>query len=296
MVEQALTLWSAPEANWTIVRQRPNVVVEVGSRGYLRMVPESRRAVQQVEAEIAFVEFLAKGGASVARAIASSTGKLVAVIGSFSATLFERARGEEIRWGTDSENQRILERVGEAMGKIHALSRSFPDSERRFSFDEDTGMRTIPGRLPDFEEDVKRAASEVFEFLDALPRDSKTFGMIHGDFVPANLRVDGERVTAFDFDDCCRHFYLFDIAVALRPASRLGEARRRAYCDSLLAGYSRACDLPGDARMQLTHFWRVACLWRYVHALRNWDLVNLNLSQIAELKDRREAVVQPVQW
>jgi Ser/Thr protein kinase RdoA (MazF antagonist) len=41
-------------------------------------------------------------------------------------------------------------------------------------------------------------------------------GMIHADLGPQNFRYDPDiGITAFDFDNCCRHWFLYDIAVSL---------------------------------------------------------------------------------
>lgn len=52
--------------------------------------------------------------------------------------------------------------------------------------------------------------------------------MCHGDFGSFNmLRQPDGGVVAFDFDDCCFHFFTYDLAVAIRSGPKLPEVFER---------------------------------------------------------------------
>lgn len=72
------------------------------------------------------------------------------------------------------------------------------------------------------------------------PRDASRFGIVHGDFELDNLAWDGDRATAFDFDEAARSWYAADIAYALRdltgPDGRPAEDQRSLF-DAFITGY-----------------------------------------------------------
>jgi amicoumacin kinase len=70
-------------------------------------------------------------------------------------------------------------------------------------------------------------------------------GMIHADLAPQNFRYDPEiGITAFDFDNCCRHWFLYDIAVSL-SVLRLRLERER-LVEWMFEGYRDLRPFPGD--------------------------------------------------
>jgi len=303
VVAQALGLWNVQAPALTAHVAGPNVVVEVpapdSASMYLRLTPQAHRTPEQLLAELEFVQYLQARGGPAAGVVAARDGAMLHSIEhegrAWHAAVFAEAPGDRISWGDHEHNQRICRAIGEALGRIHALSRTFQPRLRRFDWREDRGFRQLPERLPDFEAPIKRRAVETFAFLETLPVTSDNFGMIHGDFTPANLRLHEDRITAFDFDDCCYHFYGFDLAVALLPAARLQKTIRLDYLHSILDGYAGHCPL-NDFQTHIDSFWQACCLWRYLHALRNWDLVNLPEPQIKELANRRDAVINPISW
>jgi Ser/Thr protein kinase RdoA (MazF antagonist) len=73
-------------------------------------------------------------------------------------------------------------------------------------------------------------------------------GMIHADLGPQNFRYDPEiGITAFDFDNCCRHWLLYDVAVAL-SVLRLRPEREQ-LVQWIFEGYCDLRPLPGDPEL-----------------------------------------------
>ncbi len=52
-------------------------------------------------------------------------------------------------------------------------------------------------------------------YLDTLPQDSDSYGLVHSDFYFSNFFVDDSKITLFDFDDCCYAWFVYDIAMSL---------------------------------------------------------------------------------
>jgi amicoumacin kinase len=46
------------------------------------------------------------------------------------------------------------------------------------------------------------------------PRAARgSYGLVHGDLHHGNFFVEESKITAFDFDDCCHHWFAYDLAV-----------------------------------------------------------------------------------
>jgi Ser/Thr protein kinase RdoA (MazF antagonist) len=74
---------------------------------------------------------------------------------------------------------------------------------------------------------------------------AKAILSFHADFSPQNFRYDPELgVMAFDFDNCRRHWFLYDIAVSV-SVLRL-QPEREQLIPWMLEGYSVVRLVPGD--------------------------------------------------
>ena len=61
---------------------------------------------------------------------------------------------------------------------------------------------------------LERARSRVRSELSRLERSPRNYGLIHADFAPENLMVDGTRIRLLDFDDAGYGWHLFEIATS----------------------------------------------------------------------------------
>jgi Ser/Thr protein kinase RdoA (MazF antagonist) len=299
---EAAGRWEGDRQTLTPVREGANIVYQftMESRpAFLRLTHSSHRSRAQVGAEMDFIKFLKSRGNPVAAPIASRSGELIEQMessaGTFFASVFEEAPGQRVQWGPDADNRRTLQLLGSALGRLHAIARTFPPSAR-FHWHQDRLLFTLPEALPDFEAPIKSEAAAVFTYLESVPVTPESFGLIHGDFIPSNIRRQGDVFTPFDFDDCCYHWYLYDIAIFMWSASHLPLERRRAYLGSFLEGYAKNSPLPADAAQQINWFRRLSNVSRYFHSLRNWDLINITPEQLKELEHRRDAVLNPIDF
>jgi Ser/Thr protein kinase RdoA (MazF antagonist) len=80
-----------------------------------------------------------------------------------------------------------------------------------------------------------RARDRVRDELSALERSSRNYGLIHADFAPENLVVDGSHVRLIDFDDAGYGWHLFEIATTLY--FHIGQPYFEAVERATLAGY-----------------------------------------------------------
>ena len=97
----------------------------------LRVGHTLRKSVALVQGEIDWINYLARGGVGVSRAIPSLDGELVEAIDdgqgeSFLATAFVKAEGtfpDDVGWSHE-----LYRRYGRTIGKLHALAKDYVPS------------------------------------------------------------------------------------------------------------------------------------------------------------------------
>jgi Ser/Thr protein kinase RdoA (MazF antagonist) len=148
-----------------------------------------------------------------------------------------------------------LSSVGGMMAQLHNHAEAFvppPGFTRpRWDWRAQFGPGTVfaPGRragllTPYAETLFARAGAGIAAGLAALPATPASFGLIHADLQQTNYLFHKSEARAIDFEDCCFHYFLFDMTVTLfeltgRPD---GAAMRAAF----LCGYRAQRPLPPD--------------------------------------------------
>lgn len=187
----------------------------------LRIGHSARRSESLIRGEVDWMNYLADGGASVARAVLSENGNLVEAFPDghgehFLATAFVRAAGmrpREAGW-TPS----LFETYGETLGRMHALTKVYrpPDPAWKRPEWDDPAIQDIQRNLPPGETGVLEKYRALIKYLKTLPKTRDSYGLIHFDAHGANFLVDEEgRITLFDFDDCSYGWFIYDIAIVL---------------------------------------------------------------------------------
>jgi Ser/Thr protein kinase RdoA (MazF antagonist) len=255
-----------------------------GGAYILRVGHSLRRSAEMIHGEIDWINFLAAGGASVAKAVPSENGNLVEVVedamgDSFLATAFVKAEGKPAWQG--SWGPPLFETYGALLGRMHALSKRYepPDPAWRRPHWDDLEMIDIEEWLPPSETGVRERYYELMEHLNDLPRDSGAYGLIHQDAHAGNFFVDeGGKITLFDFDDCAYSWYMNDIGIALFYAV-MGEedeaAFTREFMGNFLHGYRRESEIDVDWLPEIEHFLKLREIDLYAVIHRSFDVDHL---------------------
>lgn len=205
--EAGTAKWWRSSASHVFVLPDPN-----GKR-YLRFVPDAYRGARAVTPVADLMAQLAAGGSAVVRPVPSEGGALTieasTALGPMHAMVVEAAPGEAL--DLDDLTEARTAAWGRALAAVHrdaaGLEAGLPES-----FGE---LAEVPHRFAD-DPALAKAAAQLGERLAALPRDGSAFGVVHGDFELDNLVWEGDRGTAFDFDEAAVSWYAADIAYALR--------------------------------------------------------------------------------
>ncbi len=189
-------------------------------RFILRITHSLRRTPELIRGEVDWINYLAAGGTGVAHAVLSARGELVEEIddghgGRFLATAFAFAPGVSPgQMGGWTAARR--EAYGRLIGRIHALTRHYEPADPTWRRPEwiDHTAGEVAALLPPDDPGLARYRALAARAA-ALPRDRANYGLVHFDAHGGNFFVDGDRLTLFDFDDCCYNWFANDIAMVL---------------------------------------------------------------------------------
>ena len=239
---------------------------ERDSHGYILRISHSlRRSEALVLGEVDWINYLAAGGVSVAKAILSDSGKLVEAIddqqdGAFLATAFVKAQGQA-PW--DLWTPQLYESYGEMVGRIHTLSKTYQptqDAWKRPDWDDDL-FAFVEHYLPDSESIAKEKYRDACQHVNTLAKDHASYGLTHQDAHGNNFFVDDTgQITLFDFDECAYNWFINDIAIVLFYIVQSAEDWRaftQEFLTHFLRGYGQACPLDPMWLQEIPHFLKI---------------------------------------
>lgn len=255
-----------------------------GQEGVLRITHTLRRSPDMIRGELDWIDFLHKGGAGVSRPIPTLANRWVGCLddgsgGYFLTAAFEKAVGtphHSREWPPP-----LLWEYGVQVGRMHQLSLIYQPSDpawRRPEWDDPVHL-DIADAIPAEEEGIREVFWENITQLRQLPKDKRSYGLIHQDPHQGNFFVDQEgKITFFDFDDSSYSWLVEDIALAIFYAA-LGQEDPEGFTAEFLGGF-----LPGYfSAYQLDPSWfehiplflkrREIDLYAVIH--RSFDVENL---------------------
>jgi Ser/Thr protein kinase RdoA (MazF antagonist) len=235
----------------------------VPDSGILRIGHSLRRTLALIQAEVDWINYLADGGAGVAKAWLSERGNLVEAVddeqgGQFLVTAFAKAAGRHP--GRAEWTPAFFETYGQLIGRMYALSRRYTPPHAdcvRPHWNDEVNME-IEKFLPQGDEYIAEQFRALLAYLEALPANPEGYGLIHQDAHGGNFHVDDAgQITLFDFDDCCYGHYIYDLAMvvfyAIVNRSDMPAATRE-FMGPFLHGYSRENQLDPAWLKEIPHF------------------------------------------
>lgn len=222
ILNKAIDLYDIDKQNIKYLGGFENIVYEYtkDSQNYiLRFVHSAHRTCDLVEAEIEFIDYLYHNGGNVSQVVLSENGNTIEKIDGinndyFVVTSFVKAKGALVK--VSEIDDEFNYRFGKAVGKLHALTKTFSPVKRRHQWHEENLIVDLAQRY------LKKEDAFVIDKLDnlvaklkKLPMDIDSYGLIHTDLHFGNIFVDGEAFTFFDFDDSCYKHFISDIAIII---------------------------------------------------------------------------------
>lgn len=212
----------------------------------LRISHNSHRTLNQVQAELDWIDYLSGHGVSVCKPIRSRGDRLAEGLNAngsqFVAVVFEKAPGSIVL--REGWTPRMTYNRGRLLGRIHALTKEYDPpagAPRRRHWYEDDDLVNHRDYLRPEDSIIADRFDELQAKLRALPIDHDSHGLIHMDAHVGNMHFDGDQPILFDFDDCSYDFFISDLAISLFYAVLMygdgREAFARDFLGRLLEGY-----------------------------------------------------------
>jgi len=267
----------------------------------LRIGHSGRRSPEMIAGEVDWINYLARGGANVSRAILSNQGKLVEAVDDghgeqFLATAFIKARGGP-SWETEWTPE-FVEHYGQVIGRIHRLTKDYEPSNpawRREEWDS-PGNLAIAEWLPASDTKILEKFQTLMHYFETLPKDRDSYGLIHQDAHGGNFFVHDGEITLFDFDDCVYSWFIYDIAMVLFYAAMFEDhlgAFTASFMRDFLRGYSRENKLDPEWLAELPYFLKLREIDLYAQIHFSFDVENLtdewNIRYMQGRKERIDA-------
>jgi Ser/Thr protein kinase RdoA (MazF antagonist) len=162
--------------------------------------------------------------------------------------------------------------LGRMVGELHRHARAWTPAEavcparpaytvkRLFRYLNALQAAVDAGALPREDDHlVRQGALQIAETLRSMGQTTATWGLIHADLNPENLRFAGSEPAPIDFDLCGFGYYLYDLAYLL-----LWIAPRQ--LPEVLEGYLEISSVPGTFIPLLETFY----LWAMITMLKFW--------------------------
>lgn len=284
--------------------------VYLGQRGgeniILRVSKGRHRTRADVEAELAWVEFLAARGVNVCKPVPTLDGGVCvarSIDGEvYVVTGFEHAPGRKI--APEDIAPPIYEKLGGVLAQLHthtlelppghaALARG-PWHESRLLREDMAGLREQVGQ------GFRASVTDLIQKLRAVPVNPMSYGLIHADACLGNCFLNEDRLWIYDFDNCEHGHFVQDFATILydsiycRVLNKFADAglndRMVPLWEGLWRGYSKSGPLSEIDALQLKRFFllREAIICGHYH--RTLDVASLDESFKAGLEVMRQNV------
>ncbi|WP_141533559.1 phosphotransferase enzyme family protein [Bacillus cereus] len=211
---------------------------------------------EQLE-EVKYTDFLYKKGLGVPPIIPSISGDLVEKITldkELFTVLYKAAPG--IHLPRNEWNSNVFKKLGQQIGKLHRISKDFERIEPVIHINDwyENEEYNFINYIPKEETTIREIASDVLTSIKELPKDPSNYGLIHGDLWLENILVENNsNLTMIDFQDCEKHFYIFDLAVPIYSAieySFVGNGNivdyENSITNAIIDGYQEENEIPKE--------------------------------------------------
>ncbi len=249
-----------------------------------------KSAQEQLE-EVRYSNYLLTQGLRVSEAVPSFKNKLVEQLTldeNKLAVVFKAAPGSHMarkEWQSS-----VLRETGRLIGKMHRATMKYLQTEKATHIhhwhqnDEYDFLKHIPKE----EKAIRQKAADITERIKQLPQSPSNYGIIHGDVLLENILVDqDDQMTLVDFQDCEKHFYMYDLIVPIYSSLEFSFSGgqdllqyKQQITDALLEGYQEFIELDQQMIDAIPLFMQLKQIFEYNLMHMYWDIDSLSEEQI----------------
>lgn len=239
---KALHKWGLGNSGLELIKYRENAVFKVKTCTdelfALRLHRPGYHSDIELRSELEWIQALKESGFEVPHVVPSSEGNLLELVEikevdqAYQVDLFTWVDGEQLgslEEGLGNDKDKIIANfltIGEMAAELHNQSTQWkPEgSFHRHAWDLEglIGEEPFWGRFWELESlsndqvNLLQAVREQARIeLEQFGINDRNYSLIHADFVPENLLVEGDTVRLIDFDDAGFGWHLFELATAL---------------------------------------------------------------------------------
>lgn len=238
--------------------------------------------------EVSWTNFLCHQGVGASEAVHSSKHQYIEKImlnEEKLAVVYKAAAG--IHLPRAEWNKSVLKKVGKQIGKMHRVTGSYRESTAHLKDWYENKEYDFLTHIPKEETAIREMADHLLTKIKGLPKNNSNYGLIHGDLWLENILVDGSEITMIDFQDCEKHFNIFDLAVPIYSAMEFSfsgggniKDYRQSITEALLDGYREEHDLSPEMVDTLPLFLKLKQLFEYNLMHMYWNHEQLSEEQV----------------
>lgn len=278
VAESLLQNWEHDEGTLTFWRASSNFVCafeRLGEKYFLRFSSRKEKSLEQIEAELNFMEYLKSKKYPCVSPVASINNTFIEAVetveDAYFGVVFTKANGVQLDDEEDLLESQI-EQWGRSLAVLHNLSMNYgPSYNKRHSW-QDT-LLFIENELDNHPQETE-AVNELHllsTFFQSLPFSKNTYGLIHYDFQLDNLFYGKKNSTfeVIDFDDSMYHWFAQDVVTALMDDLEREDPISKRRVQAFLTGYRSANDLTQEIVDLFPMFLKFAKLYQFARLLRS---------------------------
>nr|WP_233711174.1 phosphotransferase [Lederbergia citrisecunda] len=245
---------------------------------------------EQLE-EVKYTNFLYNEGFGVPPIISSLNGNFIEKITldrEVLTVIYKAASGVHLQRSQWKAN--VFKELGRQIGKLHRLSKKFENDEEIKYINDwyDNEEYNFLKYIPKEESMIREVAHEVLSTIKEFPKSHSTYGLVHGDLWLENILVDSEsKLTMIDFQDCEKHYYIYDLAVPIYSAleySFVGNENimdyGRSITRAIVEGYQEENEISPEMLDRLSLFIKLKEIFEYSLMHMYWNKEILTEEQI----------------
>ncbi|MGZ3808704.1 MAG: phosphotransferase enzyme family protein [Bacteriovorax sp.] len=243
----------------------------------IRFIDNYQRNHDQVQGEVEFLEHLKSKNAPSCYAIPSCNGLLTEQFesesGMMTCTSLNFIDGIEIKDTNENWGKDFFEEWGRSLAYLHRASRSYrPTKKKRWDWDQEHLIINAETLIPKNDQKSLQIFRDLVFECRRFEKTIENFGMIHADLAPQNFQFNPKtmKIKAIDFDNCCYHWYLSDLAISLSTVRR--KNNRETIRSGILEGYSQVETLPNNYEERLDILIRLRIIYVYLDRLHRFGL------------------------
>ena len=245
--------WGLPVATISLVAQRENITFRLdavtGQSYALRLHRPGYHDLEQLEAEMQWLCYLAAQGLEVATPVASSAGHLMEQVDGYHVSVLRWLDGQAMgQSGVNLQLQNkslVFYQLGQSMARLHTMSDDWSSGQSlarpHWNLEGLLGDAPLWGAFwsnPELTPAQKRlfnnTRASIQTQLEGVQQELD-YGLIHADFVRENIILHKDKLQLIDFDDSGFGFRLFELATCLLANANEPDYSRLQ--TQLIAGY-----------------------------------------------------------